>query len=58
MATKDTRFNCSNPECPWMDHVRVIPWRPVGPGLWERPGPLYCECDYQIVVNELPDLEQ
>ena len=58
MSVQTTRYTCRNPECRWAGKVRVVALIPAGLGLFRRPGPLYCECDFEVAVEELPDLVQ
>ena len=58
MAVKSVRYVCRNPECIWAGKVRVIAMQVAGLALFRHPGPLYCECDFEVEVERLPDLDQ
>ena len=56
MIIKTTRYACRNPECRWSGQARVIAWKSLGNGLAQEPGRIYCECDYAVEAEKLPDL--
>jgi len=50
MSRPSVTYVCRNPKCPWVDERREVDLKVAGVGLYERPGPVVCECNPRVVL--------
>lgn len=55
MMPPEIKYICRNPNCVWEGQERIVTMRSVGPGLFERPTPVVCECDKTKVLYRVDD---
>lgn len=50
MMPPELVYICRNSKCVWFEEKRIVALQVVGPGLYARPGPIVCECNFEVFL--------